>query len=241
MPVITFAKQDNVVELFNEANEKYKKGKYKDAIKFYESVLAKDIKNGYIYFNLGNAYFKAEMLGKSILNYERAKIYMPSDPDMAFNLMFANSRKVDRIQKPQYNPFTKIILFFYNLFKINALFRVIYFLLLILITSLIARWFYKNIDFQMINNKIFNYGGIIFLILLFILIIKINEVKSSIHAVILLQEIKVKSGPSADYTDIFTLHEGTKVKIRKETDPWILITLPNGFSGWVEKDSLEKI
>ena len=241
MSVIIFAKQDNAVELFNEANEKYKKGKYKDAIKFHESILAKGIKNGYIYFNLGNAYFKADMLGKSILNYERARIYQPSDPDVSFNLMFANSRRVDRIQEPQYNPFTKIILFFYNLLKINVLFWIIYILLLILIASLIMRWFYKNMDFQAINHKIFYYVGIIFLILLFVLIIKINEVKSSIHAIILSQEIKVKSGPSEDYTDIFTLHEGTKVKIRKETDPWILITLPNGFSGWVEKDSLEKI
>jgi len=241
IPFITIAEKKDVVELFKEGNEKYKKGKYEDAIKFYESILAKGLKNGYIYYNLGNAYFKAEMLGKAILNYERAIIYLSSDPDVVFSLKFANSRKTDRIQKQQYNPFTKIVLFFYNLFRINTLFWLVYVIFLILIASLILKWFYKNINYQVIIQKVLNYGGIIFLVFLFILIIKINEIKSSVHAVIIISEVKVKSGPSEDYTDVFALHEGTKIKIRKETDPWILITLPNRFSGWVEKDCLEKI
>lgn len=240
-PFISTADQKNAVELFKEGNEKYKKGHYKDAIRFYESILVKNIKNGYIYYNLGNAYFKANKLGKAVLNYERARIYMPSDPDLSFNLKFTDSRKVDKIQKQQFNPFTIIILYFYNLFEINTLFWFIYLLFLILIGSLISKWFYKNITYQIINQKVLKYAGIIFLILLFILIIKVNQVNSIEHAVIITGEIKVKSGPSEDNTDIFTLHEGTKVKIRKKTDPWILITLPNGYSGWIKKDKLEKI
>ena len=239
-PISIYAKNYNAVELFKEGNEKYKKGKYTDAIKFYESILNKNIKNGYLYYNLGNAYFKANNLGRSVLNYERAKIYLWSDPDLAFNIKFVNSRIVDKMQE-QYNPFTKIVLYFYNLFKINSLFLLSYLLFLILICSLISKWFYKNYSFQIINRKVFNYAGIIFLFFAFILIIKVSRVRSIEYAVILTPEIQVKSGPSEDYTDIFILHEGTKIKIRKETSPWILISLPNGFSGWIKRSNLEKI
>ncbi len=232
---------NNPIEIFKKGNEQYKKGNYHDAVKFYEAVLSKNIKNGYIYYNLGNSYFKANQLGKSILNYERAGIYLPSDKDIAFNLKFANSKKIDRIQKAEFNPFTRIILFIYNLFSINTLFAFTYFLFLILTASLLFKWFYKNISLQIINQIVFKYAGITFIILLFLLIIKTNQIKSIQNAIILSSEIKVKSGPSNDYTDIFTLHEGTKVRIRKINKDWILITLPNGYSGWIKKNNLEKI
>ncbi|MBU1077323.1 MAG: SH3 domain-containing protein [Spirochaetes bacterium] len=241
IPLILNAKSDNAIELFKEGNEKYKKGEYSNAVKFYEMILSKKIKNGYLYFNLGNAYFKDNRLGKAILNFERARIYLPSDSDVKFNLKFANSRKIDRISNPENNPFTIAILFFYNLFSVNTLFLFTYLLFLILIASLIVKWFYRKISWQMINQKVFNYAGIAFLFLLFMLVIKVNQIKSTKNAIIISSQIKVKSGPSTDYTDIFTLHEGSKVRIRKENDTWVLITLPNGFSGWVQKDLLEKI
>ena len=142
-PVMLTATSDNVDELFKEGNEKYKKGKYNDAIKYYELILSKGIRNGYVYYNLGNAYFKANNPGKAVLNLERAKIYLPSDADVNFNIRFTESRIVDTIQKQQYNPFTIVILFFYNLFEINTLFWVIFILFLILIGSLTFKWFYN--------------------------------------------------------------------------------------------------
>ncbi len=240
-PLIVNAKKSDTIELFKQGNEKYKKGKYEDAIKFYETILSKKIKNGYIYYNLGNAYFKANKIGMAILNYERAKIHLPSDPDLVFNIGFANSRIIDKIQEDEVDPFTKIILFFYNLFEINTLFSLLYFFFLILIGSIILRWFYNNYSFQIINRRIFNYIGIIFLILLFILIIKVNQVKSNKHAVIITSRINIKSAPSEDSTDMFPLHEGTKVRTGKEAGQWIFITLPKGKSGWIQKDKLEKI
>jgi tetratricopeptide (TPR) repeat protein len=227
--------------LFKEANEFYKKGKYVDSIKQYEAILEKNIKNGYIYFNLGNAYFKNNQLGKAILNYERAKIFLPSDNDLNFNLRFANDRKMDKIKTEVMNPFATIILFLYNIFELNSLFWLSWILFIILIGSVITKWYYKNISFSLINQKIFNYCGIIFLVFVLVLIIKANHLSTSQYAIVQTKEVKVKSGPSQDYTDIFTLHEGTKVKIRKKGNEWHVITLPNGFSGYILKEHIEQI
>ncbi|MDD5066067.1 MAG: tetratricopeptide repeat protein [bacterium] len=236
-----FLKAESLSVLFKQGNELYKQGKYDEAAKQYELILSKNVENGYVYFNLGNAYWKANNIGKAVLNYERARIYLPTDSDIRFNLKFANSIKQDKIEEPEYNPFTRIILAVYDIFELNTLFWLVYVLFLVLAASLIFKWFSRNINHQVLNARIFSNTGIVFLLLLFILIIKIYDVRSSTYAVILNSEVKIKSGPDETYTDIFSLHTGSKVRISKESGNWFLITLPNGYSGWLDRNSLEKI
>jgi len=50
------------------------------------------LESGNLYFNLGNAYFKAGERGKAILNYERARRLIPRDPDVQANLAYAQSQ-----------------------------------------------------------------------------------------------------------------------------------------------------
>ena len=240
IPIFTYSANENT-SLFQQGNENFKKGKYTDAINCYESILNKNIKNGWIYYNLGNAYFKNNVLGKAIINYERSKIYLPNEKDIDYNLKFANSQKLDKIETEVYNPFTKIILYIYNLFDLNTLFWISYLIFIILIISIIIKWYFKNPEIQVINNRIFNYLKYFFLIFIIILVIKVYDVKTSNYAIIMDKEVKIKSGPSDDYTDIFTLHEGTKVKIQKLSDKWLLVNLPNGYNGWIKDNSLEKI
>jgi tetratricopeptide (TPR) repeat protein len=76
---------------FFHANALYKDGQYEAAAKEYEDVLRSGVHSGNLYFNLGNAYFKAGETGKAILNYERARRLMPADPDLRANLAYAQS------------------------------------------------------------------------------------------------------------------------------------------------------
>ncbi|MEA2040503.1 MAG: hypothetical protein U9N82_11880, partial [Thermodesulfobacteriota bacterium] len=55
-----------------KANQAYKERRFKAAIDGYEQMIRSDHANGHIYYNLGNAYFKEDRLGRAILNYERA-------------------------------------------------------------------------------------------------------------------------------------------------------------------------
>ncbi len=239
--VPVFLQAENLKGLFDQGNEKYRHGRYEEAIKFYELILSKNIKNGHVYFNLGNSYYKQNNIGKAILNYERAKNFLPRDQDVQFNLRFAHSQKRDTFSETDENPFTKIILFIYNVFSLNTLFWIVYGLLLVIIASLLFRWFNKNIDYQVINQKVTYYSVIIFIILLFILVVKVYETKTTTYGIIIADESKVKSGPSQSYTDIFNLHAGTKVRIRKENNDWYLVSIPNGYNGYINKNELEKI
>jgi len=73
-------------ELFLQANKQYEAGSYSSAINSYEDLLSKGLRSAQLFYNLGNAYFKAGKPGPAILNYERARVLDPRDEDMKFNL-----------------------------------------------------------------------------------------------------------------------------------------------------------
>ena len=52
-----------------QADSAYIEKEYAQACEIYESLLQKG-ESGEIYYNLGNAYFKQNQLGRAILNYE---------------------------------------------------------------------------------------------------------------------------------------------------------------------------
>lgn len=51
-----------------------------------------EIENGYLYFNMGNAYFEADEIGRAILSYRRAEKLLPGSVDLQYNLAQARSR-----------------------------------------------------------------------------------------------------------------------------------------------------
>ncbi len=224
----------SVEKIFNEANTAYKKGNYEKAIELYQKIINSGIKNGYVYYNLGNAYYKKGEIGKAILYYEKAKKYISGDDDLEFNLKFLNSIKQDKIKEPEYNPFVKVLIWFYNLFSVNTLFFLSYIFLILLIIYFIVKWFTKNILLKEWFRRILPAIIILFILFSTLFTIKWYHNENNLYGIIIEKETEVKSGPGANYTVIFTLHEGTKVKILREVKKWYFITLPNGYSGWVE-------
>lgn len=76
---------------FFHANALYRDGQYVAAAREYEELLHAGLASGNLYFNLGNAYFKSGDKGRAILNYERARLLLPRDPDVVANLKYARS------------------------------------------------------------------------------------------------------------------------------------------------------
>ena len=71
------------------ANDFYLNKKYQQAIDIYENLISQGAKNGYLYYNLGNAHFRLNHLGAAIFNYSRAKKLVPRFEDLEANLRYA--------------------------------------------------------------------------------------------------------------------------------------------------------
>jgi SH3-like domain-containing protein len=54
-------------------------------------------------------------------------------------------------------------------------------------------------------------------------------------------QVNGKSSPDQSGTDLFLLHEGTKVTAGEKVGEWYEIRLSDGNKGWVPSNSLEKL
>lgn len=223
--------------LYNEANELYKKAEYQSAIEKYELVLKSNFVSGELYYNLGNAYFKTNQIPMAILCYERAKKLMPGDEDVEFNLSIANLKIVDKIEvMPQlffYRWFDSILNIFdsdgWAVVGISTLFLSMIFFLLFRITE------------NIMTRKIFFYFGLIFIVsslkAFWFANIQYKAATGENTAVIFTPTVNVKSSPVTNGTNLFVLHEGTKVQVLDKVGDWSKIKLSDGNQGWVEASS----
>ena len=76
----------------SDADSAYIQGDYLTAIGIYESIIENQGVNATLYMNLGNCWLKRDEVAKAILNYERAYLIDPSDPDIRFNLELARTK-----------------------------------------------------------------------------------------------------------------------------------------------------
>jgi len=232
---------DQRAYLFQKGNEYYQAGDYEKAIQAYEEILRMGYESPEVYFNLGNAYFKLRQTGKAILNYERARRLAPRDEDILFNLRIANLAVVDKIPAIPEFFFTKIFDDFKALFPINSLCWGVVFLYVLAVLCVILRILLRPPK----ARRSLTYGaaflGALLLILSITLYSKVHDLRYRVEAVIMVPKVDVRSAPSEDGIEVFSLHEGTKVQVVEERGEWLEIRLPDGKMGWLKRESLEII
>ena len=224
-----------------QANNLYAKGDYSSAAKQYEKLLSQDGVAPEIYYNLGNAYYKSNEIGRSILNYERALRLSPSFEDARFNLELAQLKVVDNIIP---SPTFFIGRWIQNLIKLLTSNEWIYISFSVFILSLVSIFLFIFGPTRILRKISFNFAilfvGISFFTLIFSGVRK-GQMYSHKDAIVMTGVISVKSSPDKSGTDLFQLHEGAKVTIKSSLGSWTEIKLSNGGIGWVEQGNIEKI
>lgn len=64
---------------------------YRRAADLFEELVAGGLRNGKLYYNLGNTYLRLGDLGRAMLNYRRADTLIPGDANLKANMRFARS------------------------------------------------------------------------------------------------------------------------------------------------------
>ena len=227
--------------LFAKGNDYYLKGNYEETINIFESIVEKGFEGKSLYYNLGNAYFRVGKLGLAILYYEKAKNLAPSDEDINYNLAFANSKIVDKIETlPRFFIFD----WWENLLallSVSGWTYLSYFFYLLTLISIACYYFARSLKTQRISF----YGGIAVLFLLVIstllLVVNYNREVNVRYAVITNQEAVTKFSPDQNSKDAFIVHEGLKVKAEDTLNDWTKIKLIDGKVGWVKNNNLKII
>ena len=230
---LLFAQSD-----FDVANAAYADGRYEEAATLYQSLLDEQ-EDATLYYNLGNARFKQGELAQAILNYERALRLQPNNKDAQYNLAFAQSRITDNIVEQDFFLSSWARAIRNNLRERTWLGLSIGLFILGLVGLLL---FLLGRE-PWIRKTAFHTA---WLALLFSLITGLNAY--SLHqrdtlrneAIITQGVVNAKSSPDRSGTDLFTLHEGTKVTIRETLGEWCNIRVGNN-EGWIKQQNMERI
>ena len=237
------ATPQEVTEFTKELGDKaYAESRFADAIAIYETVIAEQGTSLPLCYNLANAYYRNNQLGKAILNYERALRIDANDEDAKTNLNFVQTQIVDKIPQDDI-PFYKewgnsfftilskdtwsivavaafiimLVALFIYLFKNNLRKIAISFVIMGLATTIIA------------NISAYNLGG------------KADAIP---EGVIQDEMVVVKSSPDNSGTELTKIHEGLKVLIIDDalTD-WVKVEANNGnrVVGWIKAKSIVRI
>jgi len=216
--------------LFMEAQKNYKEGKYSQAGRGFENLLRDGRRNGTLYYNLGNSYFKMGMLGKAILSYRLAELYMPRDEDLNTNLSYARQLTKDKIETKQLVPFLNQFCFWYSKLNIRELF---------IVFLIMHALFWMLALLKMVwRNEYLNFMFFITLALTVVLgfsfALKLYYHSYDTEGVVLAKEVTVRSGNGINNTALFQLHDGAEFKITQKEGDWLKIELPDGKKGWID-------
>lgn len=228
-----------LASLFAEANAQYADGNYAEAAESYRQVLVEQ-PSAEVYYNLGNAYFKQGELSQSILAYERALRLRPLYKDAQYNLKFAQSRIVDNIEDTNSFFVSNWLKAVRNLLSEQTWMWLSVVLFLLTLTGAMLFAFSRVVWLR----KTAFYTAIVALVIS----IAACANAGSLHkrdtlraeAVITQGIVNAKSSPDRSGTDLFTLHEGTKVVIKEQLGNWCNIHVGNNI-GWIPLTTLERI
>lgn len=228
-------------ELWSSANEAYNKAEYATALERYNAILDRGLHSAALYYNLANTYFKTEQLGKAILYYNRALRLAPADEDIRHNLEYAEQMTKDSIEE-----IPEFILTTWVRAVRGALSSTAWSVIsLILLAAALAMALFYLLA-QRLSLRKMGFYTMVIAALLFILtsLFAWSEremIVNSKEAIIMSSAVSIKSSPDRAATELFVLHEGTKVSIGHEIAGWAEVRISDGRKGWVEQSRIEKI
>ena len=216
---------------FFDGIRKYEQEDWAGAIAAFSSIADAGIKNGKLYYNLGNAHLKNGDIGRAVMWYLRARNYIPNDPDLTFNLRYAMSLVKDKTDEEGPSIFP-VLFFWRQMFSRSAIQWAAILLNLFFWLLLSFQWVRRKKVLNTLNAVILSAAAV------FILTATYNhyEERYAKTAIVLPEQVSVRSGLSENATELFVLHAGSRVRLEKESGTFVRILFSKGKIGWLPKE-----
>lgn len=225
-----------------QADSLYKQEEYAEAAVAYEHVLKREGASSVIYYNLGNAYYKDQQIPQAILAYERALLLNPSDRDARFNLEMARQKTIDKQNPPSQMFF---VTWWKQLSCMAAPWTWVAVGLSTFVLMLLGLLFYAFSSRATVRTL----GGYASAVLLFVSVVanlclatqwRMSHHRD--HAIVMAATAAVKSSPGENSTDLFLIHEGSRLRILDASmREWYEVEVEEGKQGWIRTEDIEVI
>ena len=237
----TIPSSNNPDELWQIANTAYNAGNYAQAEECYTRIVEQGLHSAALYYNLANAHFKQDELGKAMLYYNRALRLRPNDEDIRHNLEYAEQSTKDSIEEiPEF--FLKTWIKSLR----GALSCTVWSILslLMLVAALACGLLYllaQRLSLRKIGFYLMTVTALLFVVTTAFAWSERNMLVERSEAIIMNSAVSIKSSPDRSATELFVLHEGTKVTIGEAIDGWAEVRIADGRKGWIEQERIERI
>lgn len=221
-------------ELYNVGNSLYSSEDYRGAVAAYRQAL-EQADHPHLRYNLGNAYFKDGRIGLAVVQLRRARALAPRDPDIAHNLEYLRSYRVDKAAARP-GPLEKALSDAFTHFSgaEAALLAGLCFLLAAALVSV-----------NLITGRRWTMPAAAAAAIGFAYFIMVSQAwraeRGADPGVVTAREVSALSGPGSDFKEILLLHDGTEVRIRERRGDHLLVQLPGGLGGWVPGGAVERV
>lgn len=212
---------------FDAGNKLYAQGKFVEAAAAYEKMIQSGAISPAIYFNLGNAHFKAGDIGKAMVAFRHAEELAPRDPDLQANLQFIRNQ----IQGPKDQPgrwergLQHLTLNEWTLLATAPIW--------ICLLSLTAMQFRSRSIFR--NLAWVSGFAAIALGACLVCAWKINSTPT---AIVIANDAVVRNGPLEESQSAFTVHNGAELNVLDEKNNWLQISVGNRV-GWLKHELVQ--
>jgi hypothetical protein len=245
--------RDRLYALLNEANTAFQQANaaakapqraaelYNKAILLYEKIITQgDVRNARLYYNLGNAYFLTNDIGRAILNYRRALQLDGDDVNIRNNLAFARSQRADKVRVQTEKRVLQTLFFWHYDFSLRTkLLLACFFFAGLCICATVIVWRGRG----PVTSTVAVLAGVLWLCFLVSVAVESHSRSSRVSGVVTAPEIVARQGDGPNYAPSFKepLRSGTEFELLDQRPGWFHIQLADGSDAWIPDDKADLI
>ena len=220
-------------DAFVKANEEYNAGRFREAIELYETAVKSGETTAALFYNLGNAWFRAGDLGRAILNYERVLVLEPQHPEADANLRLARDKA--RALDLQANWWDRLIARASAKHYSIAAAASFWIAAFAFTASLLTR----RRSAKLIGTFV---AALVILAATATALYALETGKRGrAIAVVVAPKTEARLATADSAGTVLELPPGSKIKILSQRGDWHYAALPNGLRGWIPAQSAERV
>ena len=224
------------VAAFQSAQAAFERGEYEAAARGFEAMLEQGYENGYVLYDLGNAWFRAGELGRAIAAYRRAQRYLPTDANLEVHLRRALDARERPLSPPADRTVLDYVLFWRGRISCSAEFAWAFGLGLVALGAAVARLLLGSPGLRAVAAL----GAVASLLLALSGWLDSRALTSRSQGVVVLPEVTLRTGPGETFDARYEqgLGEGAELVVRERRDGWFEVLAGGQYEGWLRADSV---